>query len=287
MTDIHVLGQSLEGQSAEVVALGTRLDGAAPPTVMRVSVILPTMNEAENVEALCQRLSSVRENYRHLVEAIFVLNNTTDGTDKILEELSKKPGYDFLKVAYSKGARGSAIRKGVEIAQEGIVVVMDSDGQYDTAEIPKLVRPIVDEDYSIVVARNHGWANLSRRITSESFKKLTLAFLGVRYVQTGFKAGLKSALLDTVPRDVSGLDIDVRWMDNVVRKGYSSKLSHDVEVKLHPRLHGKTTFNLLKLSLGLLYTTLSLAVRRRTGRELPFLRVLGEITLQPGRAHKA
>ena len=267
--------------------MGTRLDGAAPPTAMRVSVILPTMNEAGNVEALCQRLSSVRGNYRHLVEAIFVLNNTTDGTDKILEELSKKPGYDFLKVAYSKGARGSAIRKGVEIAQEDIVVVMDSDGQYDPAEIPKLVRPIVDENFSIVVARNHGWANLSRRITSESFKKLTLALLGVRYVQTGFKAGLKSVLLDTIPQDVSGLDIDVRWMDNVVRKGYSPKLSHDVEVKLHPRLHGKTTFNLLKLSLGLLYTTLSLAVRRRTGRELPFLRVLGEITLRPGRAHKA
>jgi len=257
------------------------LDKAAPPKPVRVSVVLPTMNEAENVRALCERLFSLRQNYEQLTEAIFVLNNTTDGTDKVLEHISRRPGYEFLRIAYSEGARGSAIRRGVEMAQGDVVVVMDSDGQYDPADMPKLVGPIIDEGYCIAIGRNHGWENLSRRIISESFKKLTKTLLGVEYVQTGFKAGTKKVLLDTIPEDVSGLDIDVRWMNNVVRKGYGHKLSSDVEVKLHPRLRGKTKFNPLKLALGLLYTTLSLALQRKTRRELPFPMVLKELTLQP------
>jgi glycosyltransferase involved in cell wall biosynthesis len=248
---------------------------------MRVSVILPTMNEAGNVEALCQRLSSVRGNYRHLVEAIFVLNNTTDGTDKILEDVSKQPGYKFLRVGYSEGARGSAIRRGVEMAQGNLVVVTDSDGQYDPREIPKLVRAIANEGYYVAIGRDRGSESFPRRFISEVFKKLTKTLLGLEYVQTGFKAGVRKVLLDTIPEGVSGLDIDVRWMNNIVRKGYDNKSSDDVEVRLYPRLHGKTTFNPLKLSLGLLYTTVSLALQRKTGRELPFPRVLKELTLQP------
>lgn len=246
-----------------------------------VSVVLPTMNEAENVGELCQRFYRLRQSYPQLAEAIFVLNNTTDGTEKVLENLSRRPRYEFLRFAYSDGARGSAIRRGVEMAQGDVIVVMDSDGQYDPGGIPKLLQPIMDEGYYVAIAANQGWTSISRRAISEAFKKLTKTFLGVEYVQTGFKAGIKEVLLDTIPEDVPGLDIDVRWMNNVVVKGYGHRLCDDVEVRLHPRLHGKTTLNPLKLSLGLLYTTLSLALQRKTGRELPFPRVLKELTLQP------
>jgi len=256
-------------------------DATQPISSPTVSVVLPTMNEAENVGELCQKLRTLKQNYEMLTEAIFVINNTTDGTDRVLDDISKRPGCEFLRVAYSEGARGTAIRRGVEMSRGEVVVVMDSDGQYDPEEIPRLVKPIVNEGYCIVVGRNHGWAGLRRRIISETFKKLTKLLLGVEYVQTGFKAGIRNVLLRTIPEDVSGLDIDVRWMDNVIRKGYGRRLCDHVEVRLHRRLHGRTTFSPLKLSLGLLYTTISLAIQRRTGRELPFPKALKEITLQP------
>lgn len=250
---------------------------------VRVSVVLPTMNEEKNVGRLCERLLNVKQGCGQIVEAIFVLNNTTDDTERVLEDISRNGSYQFVRVVHSGRGRGSAIRRGVEVAGGDVVVVMDSDGQYDPADIPKIVRPIVQGGYCIVVGKNHGWASHSRRITSETFKKLTKILLGIEYVQTGFKAGIKEVLLDTVPAGVSGLDIDVRWMNNVVTKGYDDMMSTDVEVALHPRRYGKTTFNLLKLSLGLLYTTLSLAIQRKTGRELPFPRILKEFTLQPER----
>lgn len=256
----------------------TRID---PTCRSKVSVVLPTMNEAENVGTVCEKLFAAKQSHEQIVSAIFVLNNTTDDTEKILEQISEEPGYEFIRVIHSKGARGSAIRKGVEAADGDVVVVMDSDGQYAPADIAKLVRPIVEDECPIVVARNHGWANVRRRIISETFKKLTRTLLGVEYVQTGFKAGTKKALLDTIPENVPGLDIDVRWVNNVVRKGYWHRMSDSVEVKLLPRLHGRSTFSPLKLSLGLLYTAVSLAVQRRTGRELPFPEILRELTLQP------
>jgi len=55
-----------------------------------VSVVLPTMNEAGNVKALCQKLCELRQSHSHVKEAIFVLNNTTDGTDLVLENMSRE-----------------------------------------------------------------------------------------------------------------------------------------------------------------------------------------------------
>jgi len=59
-------------------------------------------------------------------------------------------------------------------------------------------------------------------------------------VQTGFKAGIKEVFLETIPKDAPGLDIGVRWMNNIVRKGYGNKISDSVEVKFQRRLHGKS-----------------------------------------------
>ncbi len=256
-------------------------DDAVPLEPARISIVLPTMNEPGNVERLCQRIRDIRHSYKQIFEAIFVLNNTTDSTERILRDILKESEYQFVRVATSKGARGSAIREGVEMAKGNVIVVIDSDGQYEAGEIPRVVRPIIEDGYGSGGARNHGWANLSRRITSEAFKKLTKILLRLEYVQTGFKAGTKEALLDTIPKAVSGLDIDVRWMNNVIERGYSNKLYNDVEVKLHPRLRGKTTFSPLKLSLGLMCTIVSLAVHRKTGKELPFPAILKRVTLQP------
>lgn len=257
------------------------LDPPSSANSMRTSVVLPTMNEESNVSGICGKLYTLRQHYPQLVEAIFVLNNTTDNTQQVLTAISKRPGYEFVKISCSDGARGSAIRRGVELAQGNIVVVMDSDGQYDPGEIPKLVRVISNEGYHIVVGRNHGSESFVRRFISETYKKVTKMLLGLDYVQTGFKAGIKEVLLETIPRGVPGLDIDVRWMNNIVRMGHGNELSDDVDVRFHPRLHGKSTFNPLKLSLGLLYTTLSLSVERKTGRELPFPQSLRKLTLRP------
>ncbi|MFH0848212.1 MAG: glycosyltransferase family 2 protein [archaeon] len=246
-----------------------------------VSVVLPTMNEEGNVGALCEKLHELREQHEHVTEAIFVLNNTTDGTESVLQDISKRSGYQFVRIAHSKGARGSAIRKGVEISKGNIIVVVDSDGQYDPRELPKLVRPITDQGYYVVVGRNHASASLLRRLISEVFKKLTKILLGVGYVQTGFKAGIRQVLLETIPDDVPGLDIDVRWMNNIVTKGYGPKLSQDVDVRVYPRMQGRTTFSPIRLALGLLYTTIGLFIQRKTGRQLPFPRILKNITLFP------
>lgn len=256
----------------------SRLTSADPA---RTSVVLPTMNEERNVLAICHKLFTLKRHYSQLTEAIFVLNNTTDNTEKVLMTISKQPGYQFVKIHHSDGARGSAIRRGVEIAQGEVVVVMDSDGQYDPREMPKLVRAITDEGYYVAVGRNHGSESFLRRLISETYKKLTKMLLGLEYVQTGFKAGIREVLLETIPREVPGLDIDIRWMNNIARMGYSDKLSNDVEVRFHRRLYGKSTFNPFKLSIGLLYTTLSLSVERKTRRELPFPQTLKKITLLP------
>jgi glycosyltransferase involved in cell wall biosynthesis len=250
---------------------------------MKISVVLPTMNERENVKELCEKFYNLKQLYGDLYEAIFVLNNSTDGTEQVLQNMQNQSGYEFLKIEKSEPGRGAAMRRGVKQAQGDTIVLMDSDGQYDPADIPKLVHPIL-KGYKLVVPKDYESRSFLRRLYSIGFTKLTKLLLDVEYVQPGFKAGTKEALQDIFEamQDASGLDVDVRLMNEAVKLGY--KISDgEVDAVVYPRKHGKTTFVPIKLALGLFYTALSLAVDRKTGRELPFPRTLKEFTLHSKR----
>jgi len=245
---------------------------------MKISIVLPTKNERGNAVDLCEKLRYVKEHEQKLFgndielhEAIFVLNRSTDGTEGVLKDIQSQSGYEFVKTDWSTG-RGSAIRKGVELAQGDYVVVMDSDGEYNPRLLGKLTRPITRLGYDMSVINDKDERSFIRCLLSNSFQLFTDKLVGTKYVQAGFKAGKKEVLLDTIPKGVSGLDIDIRWMSNVVEKGY--KISNDLTVKIQPRKYGKTSFNPFILAVALFYTAANVYLKKRIGKELPFPKIL-------------
>jgi glycosyltransferase involved in cell wall biosynthesis len=251
-----------------------------PYKKISVSVVLPTKNEEKNVAGVCENLVALKRDEDKygikLVEAIFVLNNTEDDTELVLNKIKERRGYEFVTVSHSKGARGSAMRKGAELAKGDILVFMDSDGEYDPRLIPWLVRPVIEGECDVSGAMDKDNRNFIRYLFSTGFSKITSG-LGVEYAQAGFKAARKKVALETIPDDVPGLDIDIRWMDNVVRKGY--KFKSIVPVELQKRKYGKTSFNPFVLAAGLLYTATSLYLNRKIGKELPFPKILKKYML--------
>ncbi len=117
-----------------------------------VSIVVPVMNEQENVSILHEKISEVMQNWDRSYEIIIVDDGSTDRTFAILEELAQKDKH--LKVVKFRRNFGqsAAMAAGFEMARGEIIVTMDGDLQNDPKDIPNVVRKM-EEGYDVV----SGW----------------------------------------------------------------------------------------------------------------------------------
>ena len=102
---------------------------------MKLSVIIPIYNEADTIEETLARVAAVDVPK----EVIAVDDCSTDGTLDLLERAS---GITLIRHDRNRG-KGSAIRTGLARASGEIVIVQDADLEYDPADIPAIIAPIV------------------------------------------------------------------------------------------------------------------------------------------------
>ncbi|MEM0479669.1 MAG: glycosyltransferase [Pyrobaculum sp.] len=101
------------------------------------SVIIPTLNEAENIAELVQRIDRVLAGRRY--EIIIVDDNSVDGTAEVAEELAKHYPVRVVKRPSRLGL-SSAVVEGARFAQFDTVAVMDADLQHPPELLPKLFK---------------------------------------------------------------------------------------------------------------------------------------------------
>jgi dolichol-phosphate mannosyltransferase len=112
---------------------------------MRVSVVIPALNEAGNIGRL------VEETYAAvpagvLAEVIVVDDCSTDGTGAEIKALIKRgtlPGLRYLRHGARSG-QSTAMRTGILAAKSPVIATMDGDGQNDPRDIPKLLTSLAD-----------------------------------------------------------------------------------------------------------------------------------------------
>jgi glycosyltransferase involved in cell wall biosynthesis len=113
---------------------------------MVLSVIIPVFNEATTIEEILKRVSAVPL----AKELIIVDDCSRDGTREMLSRLAGQ--YDNVKVVYHEKNRGKgcAIRTGLEQATGEMVIIQDADLEYNPAEYPRLVKPIMEGRADVV-----------------------------------------------------------------------------------------------------------------------------------------
>ena len=99
----------------------------------RVSIVLPTLNEARNLEVLLPDLS---EGY----EVVLVDGGSTDDTVEVARDLV--PEVKILQ--QTRRGKGNALVCGMHASTGDIVVTLDADGSADPCEIPAFVEALVD-----------------------------------------------------------------------------------------------------------------------------------------------
>ena len=106
---------------------------------MKLSVVIPVYNERATVVELLARVEAVDLGFAK--EIIIVDDASTDGTREVLQGLAR-PGLRVLLQERNQG-KGAALRRGFAAAEGDIVLVQDADLEYDPAEYPQLIAPIL------------------------------------------------------------------------------------------------------------------------------------------------
>ena len=106
---------------------------ATPATSPKVSVVIPCLNEAENIEACVKSALAAIEAGGLSGEVVVADNNSTDGSGALAEAAGARVVHE------SRPGYGSAYLAGFAAARGEYIVMADADLTYDFAEIPRFV----------------------------------------------------------------------------------------------------------------------------------------------------
>jgi glycosyltransferase involved in cell wall biosynthesis len=107
---------------------------------------MPVYNERATLRQIVDRVLSVPVE----VELICVDDGSTDGSREILGELAAHHTGMRVLLQPSNMGKGSALRKGIEEATGDFVLIQDADLEYDPADYPALLGPLVDGKADVV-----------------------------------------------------------------------------------------------------------------------------------------
>jgi dolichol-phosphate mannosyltransferase len=174
-----------------------------------VSIIVPTLNEAENVAPLVSQIVAAAVPFR---EILFVDGGSTDGTQEAVCSLAANHPLRLVEQGRGEPGLAAAIMQGARAATGEIVVVMDADLSHPPERIGDLLEPLVTGSADMAIGSRYvaggstpGWP-VWRRLLSRTAAALAYPLTGVRDSMCGFFAIARARLLEVAP-PVSGFKI--------------------------------------------------------------------------------
>lgn len=251
---------------------------------MKIVVIIPTYNEAENIGRL---LGVVLEEFRqisgHEMLALIIDGSSPDGTGRIVHDLAQANPSIHL-IVKEKAGLGADYVFGMKYAMEKLqaeaVIEMDADFQHDPRDLKRFVAQL-DAGYDYVIGSRYieggsipqGWA-IHRRLLSALgnwVARLILWLPNVSDYTTGFKASRVGGFLDRIElsRILSqGFAYKIHLLSEMVDKGAKVKeipITFAVRDKGASKMEGNTLSESLRVLLTIRI--------RKSSRLLKFLGV--------------
>jgi glycosyltransferase involved in cell wall biosynthesis len=141
----------------------------------KLSVLVPVYNEEATIRTVLRRVLDLGD---LLKEVIVVDDGSTDGTAARVEEVAGgEPLVRFFQLPRNQG-KTAAIRHALARAEGDIIIIQDADLEYDPAEIPEVIAPILSGVADVV----YGSRFLVRRAARVLYFYHYLANVGLTFL---------------------------------------------------------------------------------------------------------
>jgi dolichol-phosphate mannosyltransferase len=166
-----------------------------------ISIIIPVLNEEENILPLALELTDVFEDTPYKWECIWVDDGSTDRTADRLEHIADEDRRHRYLILEKHSGQSSALQAGFQAALGTIICTLDGDGQNDPADLPVLIELLECNHADLIagyrVNRQDTWLKkLSSRI-GNTFRSFTTGYT-VRDTGCSTRVMRKSSLM-TLP----------------------------------------------------------------------------------------
>jgi Glycosyl transferase family 2 len=169
----------------------------------RISVVIPALNEAENLRWLLPQLATADE-------VIVVDGESADGTDKVVREICPRAAL----LRQQPHGKGAALRAGFAFATGDVIVMLDADGSMDPFEIDTFVA-LIARGFDVVKGSRNSCGGGSEDLTllRRAGNRLFVWFANVLY-RTGWSdlcygyIALRRSALDRLRLHSDGFEIE-------------------------------------------------------------------------------
>lgn len=210
---------------------------------MKVSIIVPIYNEEKTVYEVLSRLKKLgKQNFSY--EIIVVDDGSTDtSVSEITKFKLQIPNLKVISYGENKG-KGMAVRTGMKHATGDYIVIQDADLEYDSQDIPRLVKALDVTGVDVVYgSRLDRLPNLQR---DERVPLFLMHFFGNRFLslvtsllygqwltdmETCYKLFPKKALAG-INLEARGFEFEPEITAKLLKKGYHI---YEIPIKTNPR----------------------------------------------------
>lgn len=206
---------------------------------MSLSVVIPILNEAENIDSFIEKVVPIIERITNIYELIFVLDPCTDDSEEIIQKnIKKNENIKLIKFSRRFG-QPAALLAGIKNSSLENIVLIDVDLQ-DPPELIEKMYELRKQGYDTILAKR-------KSKKGENFVRKVISDIGYRLI---------SKLSDTkIPKNVGEFRLISKKIKNQIQKleekdfflrginsfiGFKYKV---IEFDREKRLKGETKYN--------------------------------------------
>ncbi len=245
----------------------------------KVSFVVPLFNEKENIESLCNAISSAMDATPYSFEMILVNDGSVDQTWAEITRVSADYKTLVAIDLITNYGQSSALSAGIDQADGELIVLMDGDMQNDPADVPMMIDKLKETDSDVVSGeRVHRKDKaISRRLPSR------IANFFIRLI-TGVKLRDYGCALRVFKSDVArnlGLYGELHRFIPVLAVLQGAQMVQ-VPVRHHSRKFGKSKYGMGRTFRVISDLFLIVFFKRYQNRPIHFFGTLGILTFGAG-----
>jgi len=244
----------------------SRMPGAQPGRLATLSVVMPCLNEQDNVAAAIQRTLAAFERHGIEGEIVVINDGSTDNTADVVRTLAERhPNVRLVEHARPMGI-GFSFWDGVQNARNDFVTMFPGDDENDPDDA--LLYYYLTRDVDIVVPFIHNVEvrSIWRRVISSLYRFIINMSFGMNLNYTNGTVVYNRAILDSVTLKSRGFLYQAELLIKLIRAGYLyAETPHFLSRRGSGKTKALTLKSLLQVTRGYFRLIWEIHVLRRTG----------------------